>query len=72
MVAARTSSSAVVDRLDRHIGSPAAEQARAVAHSPSGWAIRCIAVGAAMSGQGNARPKSSLRPLRCDTSTMPR
>ena len=71
-MAARTSSSAVVERLERHIGSRAALQARAVAHSPSGCAIFCIAVGAATSGAATARPSSVVPAVRADTSTMPR
>ena len=47
---------------------PAAAAARAVASSPSGWAIRCEAIGATMIGRAIGWPRIVVARETCDTS----
>eukprot|EP00601_Ochromonadales_sp_CCMP2298_P024371 CAMPEP_0173286464 /NCGR_PEP_ID=MMETSP1143-20121109/9205_1 /TAXON_ID=483371 /ORGANISM="non described non described, Strain CCMP2298" /LENGTH=268 /DNA_ID=CAMNT_0014224779 /DNA_START=265 /DNA_END=1075 /DNA_ORIENTATION=- len=55
--AAATSSMEVVDRVDRPISTPRLAAALAVASSPSGCAMRCIAVGATQMGDETLSPR---------------
>lgn len=53
---AATSAMLRVAMVDRVNGTPAAAAARAVASSPSGWAMPCIAMGATMTGKDSGMP----------------
>jgi hypothetical protein len=70
--AARMSSIVVVDRLETIIGTSAAAAARAVASSPSGWAIRWSAVGAMPTGMALGPSRSVHSVVRADTSRITR
>ena len=72
MAAARTSSIDVDERLERIIGTPARADARAVASSPSGWAMHWRAVGATQTGIAASRPITRVREVRCETSRITR
>jgi hypothetical protein len=56
----------------RHIGVAAAEAARAMASSPSGWARRWYAVGAIPTGIAIRRPSRVVERSRVPTSTSTR
>ena len=58
--------------VDSVINVPAAAHARAVATSPSGFAIRCSAVGAASTGILTGCPSTIVERSTFDTSTSTR
>ena len=67
--ASATSAGVAVAIVDRHITVPARAAARAVAHSPSGFASRCSAVGATSTGSETGPPSTVAAVLTRPTST---